>query len=139
MNRRTLAATAFADALALALTVLLAGCSSSGTVSDVSSALTTATVEDPTPLQTDVDYTQLADFSVYDTWVCDNDTIRDPGTGAVLTPSVSIEEAPGILTRTITSNSIPDHLVGDFPNFSNPNTIDEFPVSYQITMRVDAE
>ncbi|MEL7451337.1 MAG: YHYH protein [Pseudomonadota bacterium] len=94
---------------------------------------------DATPLQDSVDYTQLADFSAYDNWVCDNDTILDPDTGAVLTPSVTISESPGILQRTISGNSIPDHLVGDFPNVGNPNAIDEFAVSYQVVMRVDAE
>ncbi|MEM9208129.1 MAG: YHYH protein [Pseudomonadota bacterium] len=94
---------------------------------------------DPTPLQAGVDYTQLADLSGYDNWVCDNDTILDPDTGTVLQPSVEVADNPGSLRRRVTSNSIPDHLVGDFPNVGNPNAIAEVDVSYDIVMRVAAE
>lgn len=94
---------------------------------------------DPTALQPGVDYTALADFSGYDNWVCDNAVILDPDTGAVLEPSVSFDERPGALQRSVTSNSIPDHLVGDFPNVGNPNRIDEVAVSYDVTMRVATE
>ncbi|MEM9208279.1 MAG: hypothetical protein AAGA61_03455, partial [Pseudomonadota bacterium] len=79
-----------------------------------------STDTDPTPLQAGVDYTQLADLSGYDNWVCDNDTILDPDTGRVLQPSVEVADNPGSLRRRVTSNSIPDHLVGDFPNVGNP-------------------
>ena len=97
------------------------------------------TTADPTPIEAGVDYTKLADFSGYDNWVCDNDTILDPDTGAALSPEVSIDENPGALQRSVTGNSIPDHLVGDFPNVGNPNEIDEFNVSYDIVMRIAAE
>ena len=94
---------------------------------------------DPTPVQIGVDYTKLADFSAYDNWVCDNDTILDPDTGTVLLPEVTISENPGALQRSVTGNSIPDHLVGDFPNVGNPNEIDVFDVTYDIAMRVATE
>jgi hypothetical protein len=97
------------------------------------------TAADPTPIEAGVDYTKLADFSGYDNWVCDNDIILDPDTGVALSPEVSIDENPGALQRSVTGNSIPDHLVGDFPNVGNPNEIDEFNVSYDIVMRVAAE
>ena len=113
------------------------GCSSGGssgtTLSDSGAGA------DPTPVQTGVDYTQLADFSGYDNWVCDNDTIFDPVSGATLIPEVDIVDDPGTLQRRVTGNSIPDHLVGDFPNVSNPNEIDEFDVTYDMVMRVATE
>jgi len=37
-------------------------------------------------------------------------------------------------TRTITCNSIPDHLVGSFPNSGNPNTIREQRNTYQLDL-----
>lgn len=98
-----------------------------------------AIAADPTPVETGVDYTRLADFSGYDNWVCDNDTILDPDTGAVLSPEVSIDENPGALQRSVSGNSIPDHQVGDFPNVGNPNKIDEVDVRYDIVMRVATE
>ncbi|MEM8815271.1 MAG: YHYH protein [Pseudomonadota bacterium] len=116
------------------MSFLLAGCSSSGTTAD-----TAAAGNDPTPVDAGVDYTRLADFSAYDNWVCDNDTILDPDTGVVLAPAVAIDEQPGALLRTVSGNSIPDHLVGDFPNAGNPNAIDEFAVSYEVVMRVAME
>ena len=123
----------------------LVACSSSngglatGNSADSDSDDTTSGGTDPTPIQAGVDYTQLADFSGYDNWVCDNDTIFDPDTGAVLDPQVTIAENPGALQRTVSGNSIPDHLVGDFPNVGNPNEIDEFQQSYSVVMRVAAE
>jgi hypothetical protein len=122
---------------ALIIGWVVSGCSGSGgpgtTLDD------TASSADPTPVQAGVDYARLADFSGYDNWVCDNDTIRDPDTGAVLTPEVSISDSPGTLQRSVTGNSIPDHLVGDFPNVGNPNEIDEFDVTFSIVMRVAAD
>ncbi len=118
--------------------VLLAACSSSSTLDSADSVEETAS-EDPTPLEPDVDYTQLADFSAYDNWVCDNDTIFDPDNGAELVPAVSITDDPAASLRTISGNTIPNHLVGDFPNVSNPNAIDEFESSYRVVLRGDAE
>ncbi len=103
------------------------------------SAVTSSAAADATPIQAGVDYTQLADFSGYDNWVCDNATILDPNSGAVLTPDVSISENPGALQRSVSSNSIPDHRVGDFPNVGNPNEIDEVSVNYDVVMRVATE
>lgn len=37
-------------------------------------------------------------------------------------------------TRTIIVNNIPNHLVGEFPNPGNPNTIAEISSSYEMTM-----
>jgi len=42
-----------------------------------------------------------------------------------LTPSFSMTENPGTDTRTFTTNNIPGHLTGSFPNPGNPNTISE--------------
>ncbi len=94
---------------------------------------------DPTPIESGVDYTRLADLSGFDNWVCDNETIFDAETGAVLEPEVEVADSPGVLRRSISSNSIPDHRVGDFPNVGNPSAIDEFAVDYDIVMRVETE
>jgi hypothetical protein len=121
-----------------------AACGGSNSVAesplDTGNASATGTAaSDPTPLQSGVDYTALADFSGYDNWVCDNDTILDPANGTVLQPSVQINDNAGALRRSISGNSIPDHLVGDFPNLGNPNQIDEFNVNYDVAMRVETE
>ena len=119
----------------------LAACGSSGTGSvtgaDNNNGGTVGT--DPTPLTPGVDYTQLADFSSYDNWTCDNALILDPDDGSVLTPQVTIADNAGALQRSVSGNSIPDHLVGDFPNVGNPNEIDEVGVNYDIVMRVETE
>ncbi len=94
---------------------------------------------DPTPLRPGVDYTQLADLSGYDNWVCDNETILDPDTGTVLHPDVEVMDDAGALQRWVTSNSISDHRVGDFPNVGNPNAIDQYLVNYDVAMRVETE
>ena len=128
--------------LAVVLVWTLSGCSGSGgndTVSAIDSRSGDSSAVDPTPLQPGVDYTQLADFSDYDNWVCDNDTIFDPATGSVLSPQVTIVENDAALQISIAGNSIPDHLVGDFPNVGNPNAIDEVAVNYRVAMRVETE
>lgn len=126
----------------IGLAILLAGtitaCGGSGGSATTIDAASVSDA-DPTPIQAGVDYTQLADFSAYDNWVCDNDTILDPDTGVVLVPNVTIADDPAALRRSVTSNSIPDHRVGDFPNVGNPNDIDEFALTYDIAMRVAAE
>jgi hypothetical protein len=125
-------------ALGLIFSWAVAACGGSGgSATTIDSSR--ATAGDPTPIQSGVDYTRLADFSSYDNWVCDNDTILDPDTGVVLTPEVTIADNPGTLQRSVTSNSIPDHLVGDFPNVGNPNEIDEVDINYNLAMRVAAE
>ena len=115
----------------------IVGCGSNGGSGTAPSD--TGTDTDPTPVQSGVDYTRLADFSGYDNWVCDNDTIFHPVSGAALIPEVNITDNPAALQRTVTGNSIPDHLVGDFPNVGNPNEIDEFDVTYDVVMRVATE
>ena len=121
---------------------ILAGCDGSSGLSsslDDSTVDTGSTATDPTPVEAGVDYTQLADLSGYDNWVCSNETILDADSGAVLQPEVEMSDNPGALRRSISSNSIPDHLVGDFPNVGNPNQIGEVEVSYDIVMRVETE
>lgn len=130
--------------LILAIGWTLAACSSNNNLSaDVDEATSDGDSgsgsTDPTPIQEGVDYTRLADLSGYDNWVCDNDTILDPDTAAVLEPVVAVVENAGALQRSISGNSIPDHRVGDFPNVGNPNAIDEYAVDYGIVMRVEAE
>jgi len=131
-------------ALIALISMMLAGCGGSSSLtanSDDSSTsdATGSTVSDPTPIEAGVDYTRMADLSGYDNWVCDNETILDPDTGAVLQPEVEIANNSGALQRAISSNSIPDHRVGDFPNVGNPNEIDEVAVNYDIVMRVETE
>lgn len=126
--------------IGLLIGAALTACSSgSSGVGPVDGATGAPTAEDPTPLKPGVDYTRLADFSVYDNWVCDNATVQDPRTGEVLQPQVVITDNDGALHREVTSNSIPHHHVGDFPNVGNPNAIDEVGVGYDIAMRVETE
>ena len=116
----------------------LGACSGNGEVSMTDDDGAVDTI-DPTPLQDGVDYTALADFSGYDNWVCDNAVITDPDDGSTLQPEVTIENMSGALQRTVVSNSVPDHLVGDFPNTGNPSAIDEVDIRYAVVMRVETE
>ena len=127
----------------LVLCLILTGCGGSNSLSaasdDTAGDDAGSSASDPTPVDPGVDYTQLADLSGFDNWVCDNETILDPDTGAVLEPDVELIDNAGALLRSISSNSIPDHRVGDFPNVGNPNAIDEFTVDYDIVLRVETE
>lgn len=55
-----------------------------------------------------------------------------PDTKPTLSNSVTIEEKDGV--RTITSNGIPDHKPGKFPNRGNPNTINAQKLVFRMTM-----
>ncbi|MEM8982742.1 MAG: YHYH protein [Pseudomonadota bacterium] len=123
----------------LTLSIGVAACSSGGDTTVAAGTTPTTTATDPTPLTQGVDYTELADHSDRDNWTCDNDTIRDAGTGDILAAAVTIIDNPGALQRAINSNSIPSHRVGDFPNSGNPNSIGEVDVSYTVAMRVATE
>ena len=116
--------------LGLLFVCALAGCGGgAAAVALAGGAASTTPATDPTPLQAGVDYTRLADFSGYDNWVCDNATVLDTDTGEVLAPRVVITDSDGALHREVSSNSIPHHHVGDFPNVGNPNAIDEVAVA----------
>jgi hypothetical protein len=118
----------------------IAACSSGSQGINVTAPLeVTAASGDPTPLKAGVDYTALADFSGYDNWVCDNASSYHPVTGALLAPRLVIIDNDGALHLDVTSNSIPHHHVGDFPNVGNPNRIDEVAVSYGTVRRVETE
>ena len=70
-------------------------------------------IEAYVPAQDPADLTALADFSAKPGWACDQDPIAPP--------EVSTRELA--TTIEFTSNGIPRHATGQYPNSGNPNTI----------------
>ena len=88
------------------------------------------------------DVTALADTEVADTEVAGTEapagTTGDPDADYTGSYALADEEFATMTTvtvadgvRTIVSNALPDHEVGEFPNPGNPNTISEQDVSYE--------
>ena len=70
-------------------------------------------IEAYVPDQDPADLTALGDFSAKTGWACDQDPIA--------TPEVSTQELE--TTIEFTSNGVPRHATGQYPNQGNPNTI----------------
>jgi hypothetical protein len=124
-------------ALSLAATLAFAACGS-----DEPAAEDTTAPADTEVTDTEVADTEVADTEVADTEVADTEepaaTTGDPDadyTGSYVLADeefgtmTTVTVADGV--RTIVSNALPDHEVGEFPNPGNPNTISEQDVSYE--------
>jgi hypothetical protein len=121
-------------AVSLAATLAFAACGS-----DEPAAVNATAPADTEVADTEVADTEVADTEVADTEVADTEALAAT-TAADYTGSYSLadEEFATMTTvtvadgvRTIVSNALPDHAVGEFPNPGNPNTISEQDVSYE--------
>ncbi len=113
-------------ALSLAATLAFAACGSDEPAAEDTTA----------PADTEVADTEVADTEVADTEV--PATMGDPDTDYTGSYALADEEFSTMTTvtvadgiRTIVSNALPDHEVGEFPNPGNPNMISEQNVSYE--------
>ena len=68
------------------------------------------------------DKTVLGDFSGRDGWACDRDPVAEP--------TVTVTRYSSVINYT--SNGIPAHTTGTFPNGGNPNTITQISDVYDI-------
>ena len=118
-------------ALSLAATLAFAACGS-----DEPAAEDTTAPAEVAPAEVAPADTEVADTEVVDTEV--PATMGDPDTDYTGSYALADEEFGTMTTvtvadgvRTIVSNALPDHEVGEFPNPGNPNTISEQDVSYE--------
>ncbi|MEJ6722697.1 YHYH protein [Ilumatobacter sp.] len=118
-------------ALSLAATLAFAACGS-----DEPAAEDTTAPAEVAPAEVAPADTEVADTEVVDTEV--PATMGDPDTDYTGSYALADEEFGTMTTvtvadghRTIVSNALPDHEVGEFPNPGNPNTISEQNVSYE--------
>lgn len=123
----------FAPIAAAALIALLAAsCSSSDDPASATSSSTSEPAADQPvgdestdPVDEPSDDATSTQSSVVASDYLGSDTIDDEAFGTQVTVTVAGD------TRTIESNSLPDHETGEFPNAGNPNTISEQSLSYE--------
>ena len=116
-------------AFSLAATLAFAACGSDERVAE---DITAPVATEVSATQAEVADIEVADTSAPEATTGDPDadytgsyTLADKEFGTMTTVTV----ADGV--RTIVSNALPDHEVGEFPNPGNPNTISEQDASYE--------